>query len=92
VAGVERQDDAIALVGASGSLLRNYRKTHLWGPEQKRCWRAGYRHAEEGPALTDPMASAPIAPSRMSPAGCCRPTPLKTAASSPTPIAAASSW
>ncbi len=52
VAGVERYYDAIALVGADGSLLRNYRKTHLWGPEEKQCWSAGYRHAEEGPALT----------------------------------------
>ncbi|MFZ0408447.1 MAG: carbon-nitrogen hydrolase family protein [Cyanobium sp.] len=52
VAGVERFYDAIALVGADGSLLRNYRKTHLWGPEEKRCWSAGYRQAEEGPALT----------------------------------------
>ena len=92
VAGEERFYDAIALFDKGGRLLRNYRKTHLWGPDEKRCWSAGYRHAEEGPALTDPMASAPIAPSRMSPAGCCRPTPLKTAASSPTPIAAASSW
>jgi len=90
VAGVERQDDAIALVGASGSLLRNYPKTHLWGPGQKRCWSAGYRHAEEGPALTEPMVNTPISPTRMSPAACCRPMPSRTAASSPTPIAAAS--
>jgi 5-aminopentanamidase len=52
VAGAERFYDAIALFAADGSLLRNYRKTHLWGPDEKRCWSAGYRHAEEGPALT----------------------------------------
>ncbi len=57
VAGAERFYDAIALFGADGSLLRNYRKTHLWGPDEKRCWSAGYRHAEEGPALTVQMVN-----------------------------------
>jgi len=52
VAGSERFYDAIALFGADGSLLRNYRKTHLWGPDEQRCWSPGYRHPEEGPALT----------------------------------------
>ncbi|MFM7269249.1 MAG: carbon-nitrogen hydrolase family protein [Cyanobium sp.] len=52
VAGQERFYDAIALFGADGSLLRNYRKTHLWGPDEKRCWSPGYEHAEEGPAFT----------------------------------------
>jgi len=51
VAGQERFYDAIALLGADGSLLRKYRKTHLWGPDEQRCWSAGYRFAEEGPAL-----------------------------------------
>jgi predicted amidohydrolase len=32
VAGEERFYDAIALFGGDGELLRNYRKTHLWGP------------------------------------------------------------
>jgi 5-aminopentanamidase len=32
--------------------LRNYRKTHLWGPDEKRCWTPGYLFAEEGEALT----------------------------------------
>ncbi|WP_216593364.1 nitrilase-related carbon-nitrogen hydrolase [Cyanobium gracile] len=39
---------AIALFDRDGSLLRNYRKTHLWGPDEKRCWSAGYHHPEEG--------------------------------------------
>ncbi|WP_219904447.1 carbon-nitrogen hydrolase family protein [Aphanothece minutissima] len=52
VAGEERFYDAIALFDRDGSLLRNYRKTHLWGPDEKRCWTAGYRHTEEGAAFT----------------------------------------
>ena len=52
VAGKERFYDAIALFGADGQLLRNYRKTHLWGPDERRCWSPGYEHPEEGPALT----------------------------------------
>ena len=52
VAGKERFYDAIALFGAHGQLLRNYRKTHLWGPDERRCWSPGYEHPEEGPALT----------------------------------------
>jgi predicted amidohydrolase len=51
VAGQERFYDAIALVGSDGELLRNYRKTHLWGADEKRCWSPGYRHPEEGDAL-----------------------------------------
>lgn len=52
VAGAERLYDAIALVDAEGTLVRNYRKTHLWGPDERRCWTPGYLHPEEGPALT----------------------------------------
>lgn len=52
VGGVERFYDAMALFGADGCLLRNYRKTHLWGPDEKRCWTPGYLHVEEGPAWT----------------------------------------
>ncbi|KEF42185.1 MAG: nitrilase [Cyanobium sp. CACIAM 14] len=52
VAGAERFYDAIALIDADGRLLRNYRKTHLWGPDEKLCWSPGYQHPEEGPALT----------------------------------------
>jgi predicted amidohydrolase len=52
VAGEERFYDAIALFDRDGALLRNYRKTHLWGPDERRCWTPGYLHPEEGPALT----------------------------------------
>lgn len=52
VAGQERFYDAIALFDRDGQLLRNYRKTHLWGPDERRCWSPGYTHPEEGPALT----------------------------------------
>jgi predicted amidohydrolase len=52
VGGREQLFDAIALFGPDGSLLRNYRKTHLWGPDEKLCWSPGYREAEEGPAWT----------------------------------------
>jgi predicted amidohydrolase len=52
VAGEERFYDAIALFDRDGSLLRNYRKTHLWGPDERRCWTPGYLHPEEGAALT----------------------------------------
>ena len=52
VAGEERFYDAIALLDQEGRLLRNYRKTHLWGPDERLCWSVGYREPEEGPALT----------------------------------------
>ncbi|WP_254933025.1 carbon-nitrogen hydrolase family protein [Cyanobium sp. WAJ14-Wanaka] len=52
VAGEERFYDAIALFDSAGNLLRSYRKTHLWGPDEKLCWSSGYLHAEEGPAFT----------------------------------------
>jgi len=52
VAGRERFYDAIALFDGQGQLLRNYRKTHLWGPDERRCWSPGYEQPEEGPALT----------------------------------------
>ncbi len=52
VAGEERFYDAIALFGGDGTLLRNYRKTHLWGPDERRCWSPGYREPEEGPPFT----------------------------------------
>lgn len=52
VAGEERFYDAIALFDHQGMLLRNYRKTHLWGPDEKRCWTAGYLFPEEGEAMS----------------------------------------
>lgn len=52
VGSEERFYDAIALFDADGTLLRNYRKTHLWGPDEKRCWSPGYELPEEGPPFT----------------------------------------
>jgi predicted amidohydrolase len=52
VGGEERFYDAIALFGPEGQLLRNYRKTHLWGPDEKLCWSPGYVLPEEGPPFT----------------------------------------
>ncbi|MEB3156080.1 MAG: carbon-nitrogen hydrolase family protein [Cyanobacteriota bacterium] len=52
VGGEERFYDAIALFSAEGQLLRNYRKTHLWGPDEKLCWSRGYALPEEGPAFS----------------------------------------
>ena len=52
IADQARFDRAIALFDAEGRLLRNYRKTHLWGPDEHLCWSAGYRQPEEGPAFT----------------------------------------
>ncbi|MBK1646398.1 nitrilase [Thiocapsa imhoffii] len=52
VAGEIHYYDAIALFGPDGTLLKNYRKTHLWGPDEKLIWSAGYREPEEGPAFT----------------------------------------
>lgn len=48
VAGQVRFYDAIALFANNGSLLHNYRKTHLWGPDEKLCWSPGYTFPEEG--------------------------------------------
>lgn len=50
--GQERFYDAIALVDADGTLLKNYRKTHLWGPDERLFWSEGYRLAEEGEPFT----------------------------------------
>ncbi|MEB3297513.1 MAG: carbon-nitrogen hydrolase family protein [Cyanobacteriota bacterium] len=58
VGGEERFYDAIALFSPDGTLLRNYRKTHLWGPDEKRCWSPGYQLPEEGPAFTVQQVNA----------------------------------
>lgn len=52
VAGETRYYDAIALFGPDGVLLKNYRKTHLWGPDEKKIWQPGYTHPEEGEAFS----------------------------------------
>jgi predicted amidohydrolase len=52
VAGKIRYYDSIAVFSEDGSLLKNYRKTHLWGPDEKKIWNAGYELEEEGEAYT----------------------------------------
>ncbi len=52
VAGETRYYDSIAVFAKDGSLLKNYRKTHLWGPDEKKIWNAGYELEEEGEAYT----------------------------------------
>lgn len=52
VSGETRYYDSIALFGEDGSLLKNYRKTHLWGPDEKKIWSPGYEFPEEGEAFT----------------------------------------
>ncbi|MDD4915773.1 MAG: hypothetical protein PHW13_12140 [Methylococcales bacterium] len=52
VAGRVRYYDAMVLIDQDGSLLKNYRKTQLWGPDEQRLWDFGYVFAEEGEAYT----------------------------------------
>ncbi len=52
VARETRYYDSIALFGEDGTLLKNYRKTHLWGPDEKKIWNFGYEYEEEGEAYT----------------------------------------
>ena len=52
VGGKIRFYDAMALFDSDGKLLKNYRKTHLWGPEEKKKWDSGYVFQEEGIAYS----------------------------------------
>lgn len=52
VAGETRYYDAMALFNGDGTLLKNYRKTHLWGPDERKVWSFGYVYPEEGEAYT----------------------------------------
>lgn len=52
VAGERRYYDSIIVYGSSGKVLKNYRKTHLWGGDERSNWSFGYVHAEEGEAYT----------------------------------------
>jgi predicted amidohydrolase len=52
VAGEVRYYDSIALFAEDGTLIKNYRKTHLWGPDEKKIWSPGYVHEEEDEAFT----------------------------------------
>lgn len=50
VAGKERIYDAMVLYDKEGKQLRIYRKTHLWGPDERRFFSFGYVYEEEGEA------------------------------------------
>jgi predicted amidohydrolase len=52
VAGARRYYDSIAVYGADGGLLKNYRKTHLWGGDERNNWSFGYVYPEEGEAYS----------------------------------------
>ena len=52
VAGERRYYDSILVYGPDGSRLKNYRKTHLWGGDERNNWSFGHVHAEEGEAFT----------------------------------------
>ena len=47
-----RYYDSIAFFDTDGALLKNYRKTHLWGPDEKKIWNRGYEYNEEGEAYS----------------------------------------
>jgi 5-aminopentanamidase len=52
VAGERRYYDSIIVYGPDGGLLKNYRKTHLWGGDERNNWSFGHVHPEEGEAYT----------------------------------------
>ena len=48
----ERYYDAMIIVDKNGKILKNYRKTHLWGPDEKKLWSFGYAYKSEGEAYS----------------------------------------
>jgi predicted amidohydrolase len=52
VAGQRRYYDSIAVYGPDGELLKNYRKTHLWGGDERNNWSFGHVYPEEGEAYS----------------------------------------
>ncbi len=40
------------MCGAHGEILKNYRKTHLWGGDERANWSFGYVYPEEGEAYS----------------------------------------
>jgi predicted amidohydrolase len=52
VAGEDRFYDSMVLIDREGTLLKNYRKTQLWGPDEQKLWDFGYVYPEEGEAYT----------------------------------------
>lgn len=52
VAGQKRYYDSIIAFGSKGETLKNYRKTHLWGGDERHIWSFGHVHPEEGEAFS----------------------------------------
>ena len=52
VAEERRYYDSIIVYGADGVCLKNYRKSHLWGGDERNNWSFGYVHPEEGEAFS----------------------------------------
>lgn len=50
--GKIRYYDSMILIDEKGKKLRNYRKTHLWGPGEQSLWSFGYVYASEGEPYT----------------------------------------
>ena len=48
VAGQRRYYDSIIVYGPDRKVLKNYRKTHLWGGDERNNWSFGYVYPEEG--------------------------------------------
>ncbi|MEW5820252.1 MAG: carbon-nitrogen hydrolase family protein [Cyanobacteriota bacterium] len=44
--------DSMVLLDENGNLLKNYRKTQLWGPDEGKIYSHGYCYEEEGNAYT----------------------------------------
>lgn len=44
--------DSMILFDDNGKVLKNYRKTHLWGPDEGKIYSPGYEFSEEGEAYT----------------------------------------
>lgn len=52
VDGEERYYDSMVLIDTNGELLKNYKKTHLWGPDEQSLWSFGYASESEGEAYS----------------------------------------
>ena len=52
VAGERRYYDSIIVFGPNAEILKNYRKTHLWGGDERANWSFGYVYPEEGEAYS----------------------------------------
>ncbi|MCK5683532.1 carbon-nitrogen hydrolase family protein [bacterium] len=52
VNGATHYYDSMVLIDKDGTLLKNYRKTQLWGPDEGKIYSHGYCYEEEGDAYT----------------------------------------